>query len=451
MNIKKKYRLLVLFSTLAHIAAAESPPGILLDGVIANVDSHIILQSELETAYQQYLLQGGKESPHQKCEILKQLIINKALLSKAMQEGIVLEQEVVEELLSDRMRYFLAQVGSEEELVQYWGKPIVAIKSEMRERIKEQLTLDKMRTKIVRDVSVTPKEVREFFEALPFQERPYYPAEVSIRQIVQYPQGDQQEKDTQLAQLNALKVRIQDGEDFEVLARAYSQDPSSASLGGDLGFWHLGELAPAYEETALALQPGEVSDPVITPLGVHLIQLIAREKDRYSSRHILLKPSIEPLDTEAVKIQLARLRTAILAGNVTFEQAARKFSEDSTSAANGGLLTGEHGSTRMLIDALSPDLYFDVEQLVPGAISDPMLFTAADGREAVRLLLLEEKIAPHQANLAQDYAKIQQMLIDQRKVTALQQWVERVKAGASIHVAPEYQHCKLLGEVSTSY
>jgi peptidyl-prolyl cis-trans isomerase SurA len=217
MNIKRRYRLLVLCVALAHVASAEPPQGILLDKVIANVDSHIILQSELETAYQQYLLQGGKEVPGLKCEILEQLIINKALLSKAMQKGIVVEKEAVEELLSDRMRYLLAQVVSEEELVQYWGKPIAAIRSEVRERIKEQLTLDSMRTQLIKDVSVTPREVKEFFEALPSQEQPYYPTEVSVRQIVQYPQVSRQKKDTQLAQLNALKVRIQNGEDFEVL------------------------------------------------------------------------------------------------------------------------------------------------------------------------------------------------------------------------------------------
>ena len=445
INIKKRYRLLILCLALARIASAESPQGILLDKVIANVDSHIILQSELETAYQQYLLQGGNEVPGLKCEILEQLIINKAILSKAMQKGIVVEKEAVEELLSDKMQYLLAQVASEAELVQYWGKPIAAIKSEIRERIKEQLTLDRIRAQLIKDVSVTPREVKEFFEALPSQERPYYPAEVSVRQIVQYPQVGRQKKDLQLAQLNALKVRIQNGEDFEVLAREYSQDPESASLGGDLGFWHLGELAPAYEAAALALQPGEVSDPVVTPSGFHLIQLIVREKDRYNSRHILLKPNTEMLDVEAAKMQLARLRAAILAGKFTFKQAAKKFSEDPLGASNGGLLTGEHGGTRMLVDTLPPDLYFSVEQLVPGAISDPMLFTAADGREAVRILFLEERIAPHQANLAQDYAQIRQMLLNQKNVTVLQEWLERVRAGASIHVAPEYQHCKPLG------
>ena len=445
MNTKRRYCLVVLCLVLTHIVSAEPPQDILLDKIIANIDNQIILQSELETAYQQYLSQGGEDVSDLKSKILEQLIINKVLLSKATQEGIVVEEETLAQALGDRMQYFLTQVASEAELVQYWGKPISAIKSEVREQIRERMTLDSMRTQLVKEISVTPKEVKKFFEALPLQEQPYYPAAVSVRQIVRYPQISQQKKDIQLAQLNALKVRLQNGEDFEALAQAYSQDPGSAPKGGDLGFWRLGELVPAYEAAALALQPGEVSDPIVTQFGMHLIQLIVREKDRYSSRHILLKPNAEVLDIEVATTQLAQLRANILAGKITFEQAAKEFSEDPLAASSGGLLTAEHGGTRMLIDALPPDTYFAVEQLVPGAISDPILFTTADDREAVKILLLEEKIAPHQANIVQDYAKIQQMLMDQKRATALQEWLERVQANASIYVAPEYQHCKPLG------
>jgi peptidyl-prolyl cis-trans isomerase SurA len=445
MTIKRRYSLIVLCLVLTRVAWAEPPQGTLLDKIIANIDNHIILQSELEAAYQHYLLQGSTEVPDLKCKLLEQLIINKVLLSKAKQEGVVVEKEVVAQALIDRMQHLLAHVGSEEELVQYWGKPIAAIKSEIREKLNEQLTLDRMRNQLIKDISVTPQEVKEFFEALPFQKQPYYPAEVVVRQIVQYPQVSQQEKDTLLARLKALKVRLQNGEDFGTLAQEYSQDPGSAPQGGALGFWRLGELTPAYEAAALALQPGEVSDPVITPFGSHLIQLIDREKDRYNSRHILLKPNPEALDIEAAKTKLAQLRAAILAGKVTFEQAAKNFSEDPAATSSGGLLTGGYGGTRMLIDALPPDVYFSIEQLAPGAISDPMPFTTADEREAVRIIFLEERIAPHQANLVQDYAKIQQMLIDEKRVTVLQKWLERARASASIYVAPEYQHCKPLG------
>ena len=444
MNIKRSCYLIGLCLSLTYIAQAQSAPGTLVEKIVANVDNQLILQSELETAYQQYLLQGGKEVPDLRCKVLESLILNKALLAKAQQEGIVVTSEEVAQELSRSMQYLVTQAGSEAGLAQCWGKSMEEIKSELRATLKEQLMLERMRAQIIREVSATPQEVQSFFEALPPQERPYYPAEVVVRQIVRYPQVSQQEKDTLVAQLRALQVRLQHGEPFEALAQEYSQDPGSAPQGGELGFWRLGELAPAYEAAALALQPGEVSEPVATPLGFHLIQLIAREKDQYNSRHILRKPNPEMLDLAAAKTYLAQLRAAILAGKVTFEEAASTSSEDSSTASSGGLLTGAHGGVRMVIDDLPPDVFFAVEQLAPGAIADPVVFTAPDNREAVRLLLLEERIPPHQANLAQDYAKIQQLLIDKKRTTALQAWFEGVQASASIKVAPEYQHCELL-------
>jgi peptidyl-prolyl cis-trans isomerase SurA len=443
MNIKQKYYLVVLCLGLVRVVWAESSQGTLLDKIIANIDNQIILQSELETSYQEYLLQVGKEIPDLKCKILEQLILNKMLLARAKQEGVVVERETIAQALSEEIQYLLAQAGSEAKLVQHWNKPIEEITSGLREKIKEQLMLHNMRRQLIEDIHVTPQEVKDFFDLLPEQKRLYYPAEVKVRQIVRYPQISQQIKEALITQLKALKVRLQNGEDFEVLAQEYSQDPGSKLQGGDLGFWRLGELDPVYEAAALALHPGEVSDPVATQFGYHLIQLIVREKDRYNSRHILLKYGPDVLGIEVIKEQLAQLRTDILAGKVTFEQAAIKSSEDPLTAPNGGLLKGEHGGVRMLIDELPPDVYFVIEQLAPGTISDLMLFTTADDREAVKIIFLEEKIAPHQINLAQDYEKIKQLLINNRKEAKLQRWFEHVKASTSIHVAPEYQNCAL--------
>ncbi|MCU0318013.1 MAG: peptidylprolyl isomerase [Amoebophilaceae bacterium] len=444
MNIKQKCCLAVLCLASVGTALADPSQAMVLDKIIANVDNYIILQSELEDAYQQFLSQGKGDVPDLKCKILEQLLVNKMLLSKARQEGVLVDKKAVAQALNSSMQDLLAQAGSEARLVQSWGKPIQEIQKEVREKLEEQMVLSNMRTQLIKDIAVTPQEVREFFEALPAQQEPYYPAEVVVRQIVQYPRVSSQVTDALIAQLRSLKVRLQNGEDFEVLAQEYSQDLDSASQGGDIGFWRLGELVPAYEEAALALEPGEVSDPVITEFGFHLIQLIAREEDRYNSRHILLKSHPTVLDTEVTKTQLAQLRADILAKKITFVQAAINFSEDSLTAPLGGLLMGRGDRGRVLIDDLPPDVYFVIEELAPGAISDPVLLPEANGRDAVRLLFLEEKVAPHQANLAQDYAKIQQMLIEQRSTTALTTWFERAQKTTSIRVAPEYQHCALL-------
>ena len=228
------------------------------------------------------------------------------------------------------------------------------------------------------------------------------------------------------------------------MAQQYSQDPGSSSQGGALGFRELGELTPTYEKAALALQPGQVSNPIVTPFGLHLIQLIAREKDRYNSRHILLRFQVDALDIENAKIQLAQLRTAILAGEITFGQALQQATEEKhDTSINGGLITGSREGTKMYIDELSSDIFFAIESLAPGELSEPIVFTTSDGQQAVRMLYLKERIAPHQANLVQDYDKIKQVVIQQKQVEKLQAWLEKIEATTTIEVDPAYQGCLL--------
>ena len=267
--------IIVLCQTLASAVLAEPSNEALVDKIVANVDNQIVLQSELETAYQQYLAQGGKEEPTLKCKILEHLVLNKMLLAKAKAKGVVIEQEEIEQEVDRRIRYITAQAGSVEAVEKYFHKSLAEISNDLRERMREQLTLERMRAQVIKDVTATPQEVKNFFEALPAHERHYYPASVTVRHIVKYPAISQYEVDSLTEQLKALKTRLQGGETFEALARQYSQDPGSSPQGGMLGFFRLGELAPAYEAAALALKPGELSEPVITEFGFHLIKLIA--------------------------------------------------------------------------------------------------------------------------------------------------------------------------------
>lgn len=432
---RRKYLMGVGFYVMACVAWAQHGPDTLLDKIIARVDDQIVLKSELETACQQYLAQGGDEVPDLPCRVLAQIIMGKVLFVKAKQADIPIAEEVVSKTLDDRMRDLLVQFGSETALVRHWGKPIGVIRGEVKAKVREQFLMDSMYARLFADVSATPREVRSFFESLSPHERPYYPASVVVRQIVKYPQVDQREIDTLVAQLGELKVRLHNGEDFEVLAQAYAQGLDGVVLQGE--DWEPGELLPAYEAAALTLQPGEVSDPVVTESGVYLIQLIARGHDRHSSRHILLKPQ---LHIEAAKTQLNQLREDIMAGRVTFVQAAKEYSDDLSSQSVGGLLTTQQDDAgSVFVDDLPSDVFFAIEQMVPGDVSSPIMAITSDHREAVRILLLEEKIPPHRADLAQDYAKVRQLLIEQKQAAAVQDSFEALKADTFIEVASEYQ------------
>lgn len=443
MNIKWRYYLLTQYLLVICLPQARALQETLIDKVVAKIDSQVVLQSELEFAYQQYLLQGNQEISELKCKILNSLMLEKALLAEAKQEKIKVENEEIVYELSRRMQYLIVQAGSEAKIAQHLGKPIAEIKSELREKIKEQLIIKKVSNRIIKEITATPQEVETFLATLTDQEIPYYPTEVVVRQIVRYPTVSQQEIESLIAKLRDLKVRLQNGERFEDLAQLYSQDVGSALRGGELGFRRPGELTPAYEAVALALQPGEIAEPVVTQFGVHLIQLVGRKKDQYNSRHILLKPHPSTYDLSAAETYLTQLRTSILAGEMTFEEAARNSSEDVITASVGGLLTREQGGVKMLIDDLPSEIFFAIEQLMPGEVSYPQVFKTADDQEAVRILFLEEKTAPHQANLTQDYAKIQQLLINKKQLDALEKWFKDAKTKISIEIAPEYQHCEL--------
>ena len=444
MNSRKWYCIALMGLLLVPTIAAQPTPGTLIDKIIAHVDDEIILQSELdetlEAVHQQNVHQGKESAAGLKYNILESLVLNKLLLAKAKQEGIVIPDREVEEKLHDQLQYLVAQLGSAAAVEQEWHSPMQAIKRELRTKIKEQLMIIKMRSQIIEGASATPEEVKSFFDSLPPHKLPYYPAEVEVRQIVRHPCIDPHKREALAEQLTALKVRLQNGEPFEELAQTYSQDPGSASQGGALGFWKLGELTSAYEKAALALQPGQVSDPVITPFGLHLIQLIAREKDRYNSRHILLKIQADALDIEAAKTYLAQLRAASSTQEITFRQALQQATEEkSNTMLNEGLLTRNGLAAKMSVDALPPDIFFAIEQLAPGDLSEPMVFTTSDGQQAMRVLYLKARTAPHQANLAQDYAKLKQMVIHQKQIETWQAWLEKVEATTTVELAPEYQ------------
>ena len=444
MRINKRFFLILFFMFFAKAAFPQEDRGTVVDKIIARVDNQIILKSELEAAHQEYLLRGGQEEPAIECQILEGMLINKMLLAKAETDSVTAQKEEVETYLNQRMQYMLEQAGSEERLARYFGKPIEQVKADLKENIEEGLIIEHMRNEVMKDIKVTPSEVKEFFNNIPADSLAYYPAEVEVRQIVKYPDVSKKQKLVVIEQLKALKKRIQQGEDFAKLAKEYSEDLGSADSGGELGFWKIGELTPAYEATVLNLAPGEVSEPVETEFGFHLIQFIERKGNRYNSRHILMKPASSELDVEEALSYLDSIRTSIRNGTTTFEKAAKEFSDDVTTASKGGLVTDNTGSVSIPIDELPAELFFSIDTLSSGAISKPLLFKTEEGKQAARILFLKDKIDPHRANLKQDYEKIYQRALDAKKVTALNAWFKDIKEHVFISIDAAYQHCQRL-------
>ena len=446
--------ILALFSLLAMPHAGHAQLGIsrprgqeLVDGIAVKVDNQIVLRSDIDNVMAQEMAraQGKPLPPDLRCKILQSLVLNRLMLARAEVDSVTVTDQQVNSELDRRMAYFVQQVGSEKKLEEMYSKSVRALKDDLRPQVRDQLVQQKMQEQIAGKVTVTPREVKEYFEKVPKDSVPYFSTEVEVGQIVIPAQVNDAAKQAAIVKLNELRARILAGEKFETLAKEFSQDPGSAVEGGYLGFFGRGELVPPYEAAARKLEPGQLSPVVESQFGFHLIQLIERKGEKYSTRHILLKPETGTTDVSASATKLARIRRQILSDSISFAKAAKDFSEDKQTAANGGLLANrQDGGSRMPLDKLDPAIFFTIDTMKVGHITPPMPYRTDDGKDAMRILYLKSNTPPHQANLTDDYQKISQAALAQKKSRALDEWYEKNRNTVYLEVAPEYESCKVL-------
>ena len=449
----KNYSFLALLLLLTPLAGRAQlgigrPQGQqLLDGIVVKVDNQIVLRSDVENIYAQEVAraEGKLLPPDLKCKILQSLVINKLMLARAEVDSVTVTDAQVNGELDRRMAYFVQQIGSEEKLVELYNKPVKALKEDLRPQVRDQLTQQKMQETITGKLSVTPREVSAYFNRTPKDSLPYYSTEVEVGQIVLSAQISDAAKQATMAKLNDLRARILAGEKFEDLAKQYSEDPGSGKQGGYLGFFKKRDLVPEYTAAALRLEPNGLSPIVESQFGFHLIQLIERRGDTFSSRHILLKPATGAADASVAAQKLTALRRQILSDSLSFAKAAKDFSTDKNSAGNGGLLQNrQEGGSRMPLDKLDPAIFFTIDTMKVGSITPPLPYRSDDGKEGMRILWLKSNTPPHQANLREDYQKIAAAALNEKKNKALDGWFLRNRGGVYLEVAPEYAQCKVL-------
>lgn len=441
----RTYLFIVLSGIINFTFAQPVDNTIIVDKIIANIDDEILLMSDLDVAYIQAAnSEMGAQEGDLKCAVFESLIINKMLLAKATADSVIVEEVMIDGELDRRMNYFIAQVGSEELLEQYYEKPIENIRSELREQLREQMTIQRMQDKISTGAVVSPGDVRKFYNKIPKDSLPYFSTEVEIGHIVVYPEISRTQKKKTVEKLNAIRDRIIAGEDFSELAIEYSQDPGSGSAGGELGFFNKGDLVPEYEATALNLKKGETSKVVESQFGFHIIQLIEKRGGEYNSRHILMKPESSELDMEGTVTFLDSLKKEIQKGTISFEKAAKEYSIDKQTTSTGGLLFDpETNSTRLSLEKLDPSLFFRIDTMKIGSFSEPFVFKV-DDKDAYRLIWYKSKKDPHQANLKDDYQKISLAALNDKKTQQLNEWFDKAKGSIYIDVDEEYSHCKIL-------
>lgn len=431
------------FVLLPMFGQAQSGP-VVIDKIIAKVDNYIIMKSDLEKAYINYLSRGELRNANAKCIILEQLVVNKMLVAKAEIDSVIVEDEEVQSNLRNRMDYMVSQIGSREEIEKYYKKSLEEIEANLFDDIKEQMTVQRMQQTILEDLAVTPAEVRKFFKKIPSDSLPFFSTEVSVAQIVIDPKPGKKQKDKVKKLMYELRGRILRGESFELLARQYSEDPGSASRGGQLPFYKRGELAPEFEATAMTLEEGELSMPVETQFGFHLIELQKKLGNRFQTRHILISAKSSPEDYMDAERYLDSLRTSIVNDSISFREAAKKYSDDQLTAPSGGFFTDMEQATRVSVEELDPTIFFALDTMQLGNITKPMEFQKADGSKAYRILYYKDKVPPHEATLRDDYQKISAAAKDDKQNRILSDWFEKAKDKVYIETDSEYDHCNLI-------
>jgi peptidyl-prolyl cis-trans isomerase SurA len=416
-----------------------------VDKIVAKVDNYIALKSEVDLAHLDMASRGQANQNVDKCEVLRQIVQNKLMLAKAEIDSIEVTEAQVSAELDNRMRYMVAQLGSEEEIERYYNKPLSQFKAELQDKMREQLVIKEVTRHITEGVEVTPAEVKRFFHKLPAGELPFFSTEVTVGHIVKLPEVNKGQKEEVRKRLNEIRDKIVSGEaSFAEMAEKHSEDPGSAGSGGDLGFRKRGELVPEYEATALKLKAGEISKPIESQFGFHVIQLIERRGNTFNTRHILIKPNSSSLDITAAEHYLDSLRTQIVDGKISFSAAAKEYSEDQLTKSSGGYFLDAEGANRISVEDLDPSVFFVIDTMEVGAVSKPLPYRTEEGKDAVRIVYYQSRVKPHRANLRDDYQKIQMAALNEKKNIIVEEWFEEAVNDVYIDIDKDYDYCNIV-------
>ena len=434
---------------LAFLSGWGQNVGTSIDGIVAVIGKSIIMRSDLEKHFIDYKAQFKTvEDPDEVyCSILENLIFNKLMVNQAELDSIEVTDEEVDYRLNTRIQYFLQQTGGDVKYIEnYFNKSMAEIKKDMREMMYEQALIEQVQSSITSNITVTPSEVNQFAAKIGPDSMPMVETSYQFGEIVKIPPVSDEEVAAVKERLNSYRERILRGEKIGALARLYSDDPGSASKGGDLGFVERGTLYPEFEAAAFNLKSGEVSQIVKTQAGYHIIQMIERRGESIRVAHILIQP--KPSTDEQVRAitYLDSVRQIILDEKLTLEQAAKRFSEGSTKM-NGGMVVNPYNSSLSFDrQTLDDATYATINKLIPGEYSECVPFVNDDGVMAYRLIYLKEKVSQHKANLVEDYDMIKNAALEQKKYEAMEKWVvDKVKV-TNMKISEQYKYCPFVSK-----
>ena len=404
-----------------------------------------IWKSEIEEAYQQMLYERVPLTGDPYCVIPERLAIEKLYLHQADIDTVEVQSAMVASRVDGMLNYYAASLGSREKVEQVFNKSWNDLRESLTEMQTNQSRVSQVQMNLTKNVSATPADVRRYMSELPADSIPFVPMQVEVQLLTLQPVIPRQEIEEVKARLRDYTDRINNGEsEFSTLAILYSEDPGSASRGGELGFMGRGQLVPEYAAVAFNLSdPRRVSKIVETEFGYHIIQLIEKRGDRINTRHILLRPKVSDKDLTDAVLRLDSIRTDIIDKKFTFEDAVQYISQDKdTRNARGIMVNDNSGTTRFEMSQLPQEIAKTVSTMQPGEISRAFIMTDPKlNREVVAIVKLTNRIDAHKANIADDYQLLKAQYEDKKKSQILSDWLTKKIADTHVRIEDGWRNC----------
>jgi peptidyl-prolyl cis-trans isomerase SurA len=440
--MRKLFSLIVFITLIFNVSAQDNK---IIDQVIWIVGDEAIFKSDVESEIISSNYAGKKIEGNPYCVIPEQIAIQKLFLHQASLDSLTVGESNVNSRVDQQINYYISQIGSKEKVEEYFRKPMADIREDLRVVVKNNELINQEREKLVKDIKVTPSDVRRYFSSIPADSVPTIPEQVELQILSVHPPIALTETNRVKDKLREFTERINaKPSDFNLLARLYSEDPGSAKQGGEIGFLGRGQLDPAYASVAFNLtDPKKVSRIVESEFGYHIIQLIEKRGDKVNTRHILLKPHIS-IDDKVIGIhKLDSVANLIREGKISFEQAVMGFSQDKNTIMNAGLMSNtETGTTKFEYQELPGEVAKVVNNMKTGEVSDA--FTMMDkttNKEMITIVKLKSKTPTHKANVMDDYQMLKSILENKKRSDFINNWIAQKQKETYISIDPDWRNC----------
>lgn len=436
---------IIALCALAVLSAYSASGQQVVESVVAVVGNEVVYLSEIEGQVVQLKAERDPTPVEQlRCRLFEDQLVQKLFLDQARIDSIEVSTESVEADLNSRLTEYIRRAGSEQALETYFNKSMAEIRKDLREMLTNQYIVQETQGTIAKDITITPDEVKKFFNTIPRDSLALVPRKVQLSMISVEPPDMEASKAEVRQRLLDLRSRIINGESFSTLAILYSEDPGSAPRGGELGFMTRGELAKPYAEAAWSLKQGVVSKIVETEFGFHIIQLIDRKGDMVNSRHILMKPKLSADQTEWAILKLDSIATLVRTDSLTFPHAAMMFSSDKATRANGGKMVSQNPSERvdwLTLDELPREVNLVVRNMKLGEISEPFRTTDSKGNSIYCIVRLDAEVPAHRMNMQDDYNYLSELALRNKQSRKYEEWIADKIKRTYIRISDDFRGC----------